>query len=523
MTGNSAPIINADEVEVFAGNIQTDEDKSLDDAITANSVVVSDNRILQDASLVGTKKAYQTPNSVLTLNMSLSNNGAEADVYTLKVTDSAGWQISGLPEEVDLAALTSVDLVLNITLSQNIGETDAITVTATSKSNPEVVTTMQFQVTVIGEDENVVAVDQNQLQNLIAENKVSTGSSGGVGLAACPSSGDITFSCISSSGQILINVNIANGVMVSQAQLGGMINNAGVISQATIQEGTTLQGGKLTGYIQNNGTLMNIEFVGAVLTGGVLGGEILNTSQANGVLEDVSFAANTKVRGGKLRGKITGDINAPTLLENLEVEAGAVLTGVIIGDGVKLPADATLGKGVRLNARLPDASGTSLTISPLGEFGEAQAHFFGGTALSASIDINDFLIEREVTADQNILYAANVQVDPAHVGKKADLLLVIGVEQPPAPYDGGVGTIYVALDENLQAVEVNLYAEPSVWMAQLTEPIVSDVTLEETMAINVWHGALGMVSKHYAFTGYRLHEDNTIVFSAQPITVEVVE
>jgi hypothetical protein len=56
----------------------------------------------------------------------------------------------------------------------------------------------------------------------------------------------------------------------------GTIENDGWLSNATIQAGATVKGGVLTGYITNEGTLIDIEFVGTLLKGGTLAGKIVN-------------------------------------------------------------------------------------------------------------------------------------------------------------------------------------------------------------------------------------------------------
>jgi len=47
----------------------------------------------------------------------------------------------------------------------------------------------------------------------------------------------------------------------------GTVENDDWLSNTTIQAGATIKGGVLTGYITNAGTLIDIEFVGALLKG----------------------------------------------------------------------------------------------------------------------------------------------------------------------------------------------------------------------------------------------------------------
>ena len=63
---------------------------------------------------------------------------------------------------------------------------------------------------------------------------------------------------------------------------------------------------------------------------------------------------------------------------------------------------------------------------------------------------------------------------------------------------------------------VNLYATPDVWMAQLTEPYERVKTAENNM-VRTLNRAFSAAGMHYIFAGYR-RPDNTIVYSAQPVT-----
>ncbi|BAP57689.1 hypothetical protein THII_3392 [Thioploca ingrica] len=102
-------------------------------------------------------------------------------------------------------------------------------------------------------------------------------------------------------------------------------------------------------YLPGDIAVDNFEFRGAVIVGGVLAGQIINTSQVGGYFRDVQLAAGTHLIGGQLGGEISGDAQAPALLEDLEIEAGSYLQYVTIGEGVKLAAEVILGKGVQFS------------------------------------------------------------------------------------------------------------------------------------------------------------------------------
>ncbi len=89
---------------------------------------------------------------------------------------------------------------------------------------------------------------------------------------------------------------------------------------------------------------------GAAIVGGVLAGQIFNTSQVGSYFRDIQLAAGrTHLIGGQLVGEISGDVQAPALLEYLVIQAGSYLEYVTIGDGVKLATTVTFGEGVQFN------------------------------------------------------------------------------------------------------------------------------------------------------------------------------
>jgi hypothetical protein len=137
--------------------------------------------------------------------------------------------------------------------------------------------------------------------------------------------------------------------MISSGTLVGTLTNQGRVSNLTLEPYSQLTGGIVTGYIINHGEMANFEFRGAVIEGGVLAGDIFNTSQIGGYFREVQLAAGTYLNGGQLAGEISGDAQAPALLEDLEIEAGSYLEYVTIGEGVELAATVTFGEGVQFN------------------------------------------------------------------------------------------------------------------------------------------------------------------------------
>jgi hypothetical protein len=164
---------------------------------------------------------------------------------------------------------------------------------------------------------------------------------------------------------------------------------------------------------------------------------------------------------------------------------------------------------------LPLVADQGRTVNVAGQFGTATAKFFGGTSSGGSA----FTVNRRVSANQKMAIEARIAVATVHLGQTADMLLVMGVEPPPLPYDGGVDTDYVAINSRGEPLPVNLYGSVSEWMPQV-EAFIPQVTLQAEMTIKVGEMNFERKSMYYVFVGYRL-ADGTIVYNTSPITVEV--
>lgn len=141
-------------------------------------------------------------------------------------------------------------------------------------------------------------------------------------------------------------ITIEDTASISGAVFTCNAKNQGYISNSTIKAGAVVRGEILTGYITNEGTLADFDFRGITLMGGTLSGTNTNNSEVGGWFQDVQLAPNTQLSGGKLKGEIKGDIDAPARLNNLEIKAGAKLSGVIIGENVQIGEEVEFGEGV---------------------------------------------------------------------------------------------------------------------------------------------------------------------------------
>lgn len=121
------------------------------------------------------------------------------------------------------------------------------------------------------------------------------------------------------------NVVITTNGSLSHAIFKATVKNQGLISNSTVETNATIEGGTLTGTINNKGTIVDVKFVGAKISGGKMAGTILNNSQIKGIIENVQLMPDTLVSGGWLGGQINAD---PTsTIRDVQLDKGLKLTG----------------------------------------------------------------------------------------------------------------------------------------------------------------------------------------------------
>jgi hypothetical protein len=134
-------------------------------------------------------------------------------------------------------------------------------------------------------------------------------------------------------GQTWKNITIGPQGKLFNARLEGTVLNQGVLEDVTVQPDCTITGGILTGTIMNQGTLSDFEFQGTQLTGGVLAGQIKNTKK--GIIQDVKFARHARLSGGKLKGRIAGEVQYRAWIEYVTILEYSYVIYVIVGDQVE--------------------------------------------------------------------------------------------------------------------------------------------------------------------------------------------
>jgi acetyltransferase-like isoleucine patch superfamily enzyme len=200
----------------------------------------------------------------------------------------------------------------------------------------------------------------------------------------------------------------------------GTIDNQGWVSNLTLESNSHLTGGIVTGYIDNHGEMADFEFRGAAIEGGMLAGKISNTSQIGGYFRDVQLAVGTQLSGGNLQGNISGDYNAPALLENITIKSGSFIAGVKLGDGAIVEDNVTCGDNVQAPTEVcQSASSSKSKEQDLPNLGATTSTQNGATvathaAIRGGIAINSGPLASPaiVTLADKITIQGQIQVDP---------------------------------------------------------------------------------------------------------------
>ena len=149
LRGNHSTLIQTPgQVNLFADTISVDEGVSLNDLIAAKQIVVGPAQLLRDVSLTAPRQIFGQPQSQLTLNFTLANNGPQADTYTLTLDDPGQWSAPLPSSTLIVAELTSVTVTVPVTLPATSDITKTITLTAISQADPNVTATASVAITV---------------------------------------------------------------------------------------------------------------------------------------------------------------------------------------------------------------------------------------------------------------------------------------------------------------------------------------------------------------------------------------
>jgi Leucine-rich repeat (LRR) protein len=152
MRGNTGQFLQADgQVQILADEIVLDKEVKLSEVVQAKNTMVGPSRVLREVSLTSAGLLSGEPGETIFINFTLSNNGPETDTYTLNLSDSQGWSLTPLPDNtIEIEGLGGLSFEQEVTLPNQPGERNLISITATSQADPEVKAIAEVQVTVAG-------------------------------------------------------------------------------------------------------------------------------------------------------------------------------------------------------------------------------------------------------------------------------------------------------------------------------------------------------------------------------------
>jgi Leucine-rich repeat (LRR) protein len=314
----------------------------------------------------------------------------------------------------------------------------------------------------------------------------------------CPATGIIEGMC-SNKGQVMTDATLESNANIARGELAGTINNQGIISQVTIRPNAVITGGKFTGRIKNEGRLIDIEFVGGSMEGGMLEGEIINKSKVGGFFKDIMLAENTHLIGGKVKGEITGDCEAPALLEELTIKDNSYVECVILGEGVILGEEVTL-------VNVFPILGEALALNAQGE--SFNSLFAGGV----SVNEGPFSPSATISTDDMVEIRGYIMLDPEHVEQVTEVLVSARYKQLASPESEP--PLYLILDTNNKVL---------LWNGDLANLVPFKIVDEPILTLNVpvYEGPLEAATLNIFF-GYQL-QDDTLVYSVKTIDITVTE
>ncbi len=332
----------------------------------------------------------------------------------------------------------------------------------------------------------------------------------------CPEKGEVKSKCnakgititdlkVSESGHIdggTLKGTLENNGWVTNFILesGSQLENNSWVANLTIKPEAVLRGGIWTSYIISEGILIDIDFRGASVIGGYLGGTISNNSKVDGYFKDVSLMPNTRISGGALKGHIKGDPQYPALLDSLKVMKNSHLSHVIIGSDVELAKNVTLGDGV---VKMEKA----VAINFVGAV-DTESLMIGGSF----VNDGDFKLQNELSRSDSTTIYSRIHVEPAHIGLRAEILICAAYKPLTSPRRKPL--FYMIDTED----KIHLWDEEIASLVTFREI----ESLGEVEDIEIYSGFFNFTGVLNIYFGYRL-EDGTVVYNLKTIDVTLME
>ena len=309
---------NVNGVNVAAGDLDGDGKAEIVAAMSENGSTVEIYH--SDGSLISSFQAFETANGVIVTTGDVNNDGmadiiagdaggTEVRVFTLTGGQATQLLSFNVLDTGMIASLAFAKQLANQPVTPTLPGTPITTETPTT--TPDIVTP--------------------PVPLVVYAPQCQTATDG------------IHLSCAGNGMLLTGNMMIESYLSISDVKIAGHIINYGWLGNITVFLGGIITGGTLTGDVENQGLIIDIQFRGHKLKGGKLKNRIkilADVSLRLGIVEDVTLEEGTHLSGGRLQGKIQGSPNNPALLEDTEIAEGTYLSYVIIGRGVKF-----LGRG----------------------------------------------------------------------------------------------------------------------------------------------------------------------------------
>lgn len=143
-------ILRTDNIRM--GGQPVDKEKALaklKPLVQADVIELKPHKILYHAQLSTPEHLVGEPGETVSVNLTLINSGPVKDSYKLSVTNPEGWEVSALPETVNVNSLRHGELSFDVKLPTTRGLENTLTVTAISKGNKTVQAVAKVRVGVI--------------------------------------------------------------------------------------------------------------------------------------------------------------------------------------------------------------------------------------------------------------------------------------------------------------------------------------------------------------------------------------
>ena len=371
---NQTPIITAaNQVNLFADTILIDEGITLSDLITTKTIVVGPHKILTAVSLAGSGNLFGQPQMTLELPFTLFNNGPQTDSYLITLTNAAGWPLSLGESQVTVAGLDSLLIIPQLTLPEELGANNTITMTVISQTDSTVQATAQINITVADQlplvttatlqaklveqsitgittplDVNLNGTSDSLTDSTITSLPTEKNTNTGVNSTSAENqslASESNHTVVTENSPTLVEIPVPIAVeptVESTTALNNLPDNTcpldkhfinwpcdnrhQALQAVTFGPQASVVGGLLQGDIENQGWLSQVTIAPAAqVRGGNLTGDIVN----QGTLIDIQFVGNT-LTGGTLQGFIDNQSQIGGTLIDVKLAANTLLTGGMV-------------------------------------------------------------------------------------------------------------------------------------------------------------------------------------------------